>query len=99
MSPYKKTVFQSTEDCGYIAEAPDLEYCSAFGETPEEALAELEIAIEAWLQSAEENGKPIPIPADSNVRFTTGTTGELFRALSKPDQTPQLTIVQELVPA
>ena len=41
---------------------PDLEACSAFGDTPEEALAELQIAKRAWLEVAREHGKPIPEP-------------------------------------
>ncbi len=41
---------------------PDLRYCSAFGETAAEALAELEKAKAAWLDTARESGKPIPAP-------------------------------------
>jgi predicted RNase H-like HicB family nuclease len=36
--------------------------CSAFGATPSEALAELTIAREAWLEAAHQEGKPIPRP-------------------------------------
>jgi len=42
--------------------APDLDACSAFGHTPEEALQELERAKQAWLESAQQAGKPIPPP-------------------------------------
>ena len=41
---------------------PDLEACSAFGKTPEEALREVEIAKKAWLEAARAAGKPIPEP-------------------------------------
>ena len=47
----------------YFADIPDLEACSAFGQTPEEALRELEIAKQAWIEAAKENGKPIPAPS------------------------------------
>ena len=40
MSDYHINIFYSEEDGGYIADIPDLESCSAFGETPEQALAE-----------------------------------------------------------
>ncbi len=40
MSDYHINVFCSDEDRGYIADIPDLETCSAFGATSEEALAE-----------------------------------------------------------
>lgn len=62
MKDYHISIFYSDEDCGYIADIPDLRPCSAFGHTPEEALRELETAKAAWLQSAREAGKPIPEP-------------------------------------
>ena len=62
MSDYHINISYSEEDVGYIADIPDLESCSAFGETPEEALAEMEKAKEAWLEAARQAGKPIPSP-------------------------------------
>ncbi|HEY2933574.1 MAG TPA: type II toxin-antitoxin system HicB family antitoxin [Acidobacteriota bacterium] len=60
MADYHINIFFSEEDGGYIADIPDLKCCSAFGETPEKALAELEVAKKAWLESARQTGKPIP---------------------------------------
>ena len=62
MSDYHINIFYSEEDGGYIADIPDLDSCSAFGETPEEALKELEIAKKAWLEAARQAGKTIPTP-------------------------------------
>jgi predicted RNase H-like HicB family nuclease len=62
MKDYHINIFYSEEDEGYIADIPDLKYCSAFGETPEEALRELQIAKTAWLEAARAEGKPIPLP-------------------------------------
>jgi len=62
MKDYHINIFYSEEDEGYIADIPDLEMCSAFGETPEEALKQILIAKEAWLETARKNGKPIPPP-------------------------------------
>ena len=62
MSDYHINIFYSDEDSGYIADIPDLESCSAFGDTPEEALAEVEKAKAAWLEAAKETGKTIPPP-------------------------------------
>ncbi len=62
MKDYHINIFYSDEDEGYIADIPDLECCSAFGRTPEEALAELEKAKEAWLGAARSAGKAIPVP-------------------------------------
>jgi len=60
MQDYFISIFYSEEDEGYIADIPDLQYCSAFGETPEEALREVQIAKEAWLDAARASGKAIP---------------------------------------
>ena len=65
MSDNHINIFYSEEDEGYIADIPDLESCSAFGETPERALAELEIAKKAWLEAARQAGKPSPSRAIS----------------------------------
>lgn len=62
MKDYHINVFWSDEDGSYVADIPDLAHCSAFGATPQEALAEVMIAKEAWLESATEAGKPIPRP-------------------------------------
>jgi len=59
---YHINIFYSEEDGGYIADIPDLDSCSAFGNSPEEALAELEKAKDEWLEAARESGKPIPPP-------------------------------------
>jgi predicted RNase H-like HicB family nuclease len=60
MKDYHINIFHSDEDSGYIADIPDLEYCSAFGDTPEEALAEVHLAKRAWIESAKEDSSPIP---------------------------------------
>jgi predicted RNase H-like HicB family nuclease len=60
MNRYAINLFWSEEDGIWIADAPDLKSCSAFGATPEEALAELRVAMDAWLEAAREAGHPIP---------------------------------------
>lgn len=50
MKDYHINIFYSDEDGGYIADIPDLEACSAFGDTPEKALAEVKVAKTAWLK-------------------------------------------------
>ena len=62
MKDYHINIFYSEEDEGYIADIPDLEACSAFGPTPDDALHEVEVAKDAWLEAAKEAGKPIPEP-------------------------------------
>ena len=62
MSDYHINIFWSDEVGGYIADIPDLEACSAFGESPERALAEVELAKAAWLEAARAAQRPIPRP-------------------------------------
>lgn len=62
MSDNSINIFDSEEDGGYIAKIPDLDSCSAFGSTAEEALREVEKAMAAWLEAARSSGKPIPEP-------------------------------------
>ena len=62
MSDYHINIFYSDEDGGFIADVPDLPHCSAFGETSEIALAEVNVAMENWLAAARKLKKPIPKP-------------------------------------
>ncbi len=62
MSDYHINIFYSAEDDGYVADIPDLDACSAFGRTPDEALAEVEKAKAAWIAAARQAGKPVPEP-------------------------------------
>lgn len=63
MKDYHINIFFSEEDEGYIADIPDLAMCSAFGDTPAQALAEVEAAKDLWLDAARAEGKPIPEPS------------------------------------
>ncbi len=69
MKDYHINIFWSEEDGAYVADIPDLDSCSALGATPEEALAELTLAKEAWLEAARELGKPIPKPSYKPVVY------------------------------
>ena len=62
MKDYHINIFYSDEDEGYIADILDLETCSAFGNTAEDALREVEVAKKAWIESARAEGKPVPPP-------------------------------------
>jgi predicted RNase H-like HicB family nuclease len=62
MKDYHINVFWSEEDECYVADIPDLKYCSAFGSTPEEAVREVVVAKQAWLETARSTGKPVPEP-------------------------------------
>ena len=62
MKYYHINVFYSEPDKGYIADIPDLQYCAAFGSSPEKAVREVMKAKKAWLEAARREGLPIPTP-------------------------------------
>lgn len=73
---YHINIFYSGDDEGYIADIPDLVHCSAFGNTPEEALSEALVAKEAWLESARAEGKRIPAPVYRSVIYQLAAVAE-----------------------
>jgi predicted RNase H-like HicB family nuclease len=74
MRDYHINIFYSDEDEGYIADIPDLRHCSAFGKTPMEALKQVQIAKEAWIEAAKAEGKRIPKPKYRPVIYQTTDT-------------------------
>jgi len=73
MKDYHINIFYSDEDGGYIADIPDLKACSAFGKTPQKALAEVQIAKQAWLKAARAARKSIPQPRYAPVIYQTAS--------------------------
>lgn len=59
---YPIEVFWSDEDQAWVADVPDLPFCTAHGPTPHDAVAEVESASEAWLAAARQDGRVIPPP-------------------------------------
>ena len=59
MKRYHINIFWPDADRCWVAHVPDLKTCSAFGDTREEAVAEVEKAMTAWLEVAREEGHPI----------------------------------------
>lgn len=60
---YRIEVYWSADDGSWIADVPELPYCTAHGPTPHEAVAEVEVAMEAWLDAARSDGRPVPEPS------------------------------------
>lgn len=65
---YPIEVFWSDEDQIWIANVPDLAFCTGHGATPQSAVEEVEIAVEAWLDAARKNGLDIPEPSRKSIR-------------------------------
>ena len=66
---YHIDLFWYEDDACWVANVPDLKACSAHGDTPEEALAEVQIAMRGWLEVAKEMGFAIPKPQYRPTRF------------------------------
>ena len=78
-------IFWSDADDAYVANVPELLYCSAWGETYEEALAEAQVAIRGHLSVLRELGRPVPVRGPTYVaglrtgrRYEINATGVLF---------------------
>ncbi|MBK6315113.1 MAG: type II toxin-antitoxin system HicB family antitoxin [Blastocatellia bacterium] len=61
-SRYEVILYWSAEDGAFIAEVPELAGCASDGATYAEALANVEVVIQEWLETARELGRPILEP-------------------------------------
>lgn len=64
MYKYEVILYWSAEDNAYIAEVPELLGCKADGETQKQALENVEIIIEEWIETAKSMGRDIPVPRE-----------------------------------
>jgi len=62
MAKYEVIIYWSNDDQAFIAEVPELAGCAADGQTYREALANVEVIIQEWLETARQLGRPIPEP-------------------------------------
>ena len=66
---YEIILYWSAEDEAYIAEVPQLAGCIADGSTYNEALVNVEIVIDQWIETAKELGRPVPEPKGGRLNF------------------------------
>ncbi len=59
---YEIILYWSMEDQAFVAEVPELPGCAADGASYQEALTEVELVIREWIETAQELGRPIPVP-------------------------------------
>jgi predicted RNase H-like HicB family nuclease len=62
MVKFEVIIYWSDEDKAFIAEVPELAGCAADGKTYEEALKNVEVIINEWIETAKELGRSIPQP-------------------------------------
>jgi predicted RNase H-like HicB family nuclease len=59
---YEIILYWSEEDQAFIAEVPELPGCAADGETYTEAVQNVEVIMQEWIETAQDNGRSIPKP-------------------------------------
>jgi predicted RNase H-like HicB family nuclease len=59
---YEIILYWSKDDEAFIAEVPELPGCAADGATYQEALANAEVVVQQWIETARELSRPIPEP-------------------------------------
>jgi predicted RNase H-like HicB family nuclease len=69
MYRYEVIIYWSSEDEAFVAEVPELPGCMAHGESYESALANAQVAISLWVETAEEFGDPVPEPKGRRLQF------------------------------
>ena len=62
MLRYEIILYWSEEDQAFIAEVPEFPRCAADGATYQEALHNVEIVMQEWMETARDLGRPIPQP-------------------------------------
>lgn len=62
VNKYETIIYWSEENEAFITEVPELAGCMADGETYQAALANAEIIIQEWIETAKELGRKIPEP-------------------------------------
>lgn len=62
MNKYEIILYWSDVDQAFIADVPELPGCAADGTNRQEALANAEVVISEWLETARDLGRPIPEP-------------------------------------
>jgi len=68
MPRYEIIIYWSDDDQAFIAEVPELPGCMADGQTYQEAIANAEVAMREWIETAKELGRSVPEPK-GKLRF------------------------------
>ncbi len=66
---YEIIIYWSDDDQAFVAEVPELPGCSAHGDSPDAALSSCKYAIDLWIDTAKESGRPVPAPKGRRLRL------------------------------
>lgn len=66
---YEIIIYWSDDDQVFIAEVPELPACAAHGDSHDAALSSCKDAIDLWIDTAKESGRPVPAPKGRRLRL------------------------------
>lgn len=69
MDRYEIIIYWSEEDQVFVADVPELPGCMAHGGTHEDALRNAKEAMALWIETAEQDGEPVPVPKGHRLLF------------------------------
>ncbi len=69
MHRYEIIIYWSDDDHVFVAEVPELPGCAAHGDSPDAALQNCTDAVDLWLDTAKQSGRPVPAPRGRRLRF------------------------------
>ena len=69
MHKYEVIIYWSDDDQAFVAEVPELPGCMAHGDSPDAALASCQTAMDLWIETAKEFGRPIPEPKGRRLQL------------------------------
>lgn len=88
---YNTTLTWDARDEIWVARVPELPGCMAHGDTPQEALEELQIALPGWIEAAQESHFhfPRPLPSIQTLRKASRllNTAEMARLIGMAPRT------------
>ena len=69
MHKYEIIIYWSDEDKSFIAGVPELPGCMADGETHADAIKNVQLIIEEWIETAKKLGRKIPEPKGRKLQY------------------------------
>lgn len=69
MNKFEMIIYWSEEDNAFVVDVPELPGCMAHGDTQEDALQAANEAVDLWVETAREEGKPVPEPKGRRLMY------------------------------
>jgi len=69
MDRYEIIIYWSEDDQAFVAEVPELPGCLSHGTSHEDALRNAKDAMALWVETAKQDGDPVPAPKGRRLVF------------------------------